>query len=80
LPIIVGVANRLEKLQRDFLRGGIGDEFKFHIVNWLRICNYDKVRQFGGKKSISVSLSSYGKMVIALRYREVGFVEFGSGN
>jgi hypothetical protein len=24
----------LEKLQRDFLWGGIGDEFKFHLVNW----------------------------------------------
>jgi len=30
-PISVGVANRLEKLQRDFLWGGIGDEFKFHF-------------------------------------------------
>jgi hypothetical protein len=32
-PILVGVANRLEKLQRDFLWGGIGNEFKFHLVN-----------------------------------------------
>jgi hypothetical protein len=32
--IIVGVANRIEKLQRDFLWGGVGDEFKFHLVSW----------------------------------------------
>jgi hypothetical protein len=38
-PIPVGVANRLEKLQRDFLWGGIGDEFKFHLVNWHTICS-----------------------------------------
>lgn len=28
-PILVGVANRLDKLQRDFLWGGIGDEANF---------------------------------------------------
>jgi hypothetical protein len=37
-PIPVGVANPLDKLQRDFLWGGIGNEAKFHLVNWKRIC------------------------------------------
>jgi hypothetical protein len=32
-PLSVGVANHIEKLQCDFLWGGIGDEFKFHFVN-----------------------------------------------
>jgi hypothetical protein len=32
------VANRLDKLHKDFLWGGIGDEAKFHLVNWNRIC------------------------------------------
>jgi len=37
-PIPLRVANRLEKIQRDFLWGGIGDEAKFHLVKWNRIC------------------------------------------
>jgi hypothetical protein len=37
-PIRMGVANRLDKLQRNFLWGGIGDVAKFHLVNWNRIC------------------------------------------
>jgi hypothetical protein len=32
-PVPSSVAHRIEKLQRDFLWGGIGDEFKYHLVN-----------------------------------------------
>ena len=32
------MSNRIEKLQRDFLWGGIGDEPKFHLVKWATIC------------------------------------------
>jgi hypothetical protein len=35
----MGVANRIEKLQKDFLWGGVGNEFKFHLVNWAKICS-----------------------------------------
>jgi hypothetical protein len=34
----MSVANRLDKIQMDFLWGGIGDKAKFHLVNWNRIC------------------------------------------
>jgi hypothetical protein len=37
LPIPSSVANRIEKLHRDFLWGGIGEEFKFHLVNWSKV-------------------------------------------
>jgi len=37
-PIPVGVANRIETIQRDFLWGRVGDEFKFHLVSWFKIC------------------------------------------
>jgi hypothetical protein len=36
--VLASVAHRIEKLQRDFLWGGLGDEFKFHLVNWRTIC------------------------------------------
>jgi len=32
-PISVSVAKKLERLQREFLWSGIGDETKFHLVN-----------------------------------------------
>jgi hypothetical protein len=38
-PIPVCVANRIEKLQQDFLWGGIGKEFKYHLVNWAKVCS-----------------------------------------
>jgi hypothetical protein len=38
-PILVSVANHIEKLQRDILWGGIGAEFKYHLVSWSKICS-----------------------------------------
>jgi hypothetical protein len=37
-PIPMSVAHRLEKLQRDFLWGGLEDDHKFHLVNWKQTC------------------------------------------
>jgi hypothetical protein len=37
-PIPIGVANRTKKLQRDSLWGGIGEKFKFYLINWSKIC------------------------------------------
>jgi len=39
LPIPSSVASRIEKMYRDFLWGGIGEEFKFHLVNWSKVCS-----------------------------------------
>jgi hypothetical protein len=32
------VAHRLEKLQRDFLWGSIGEEKRFHLIRWDKVC------------------------------------------
>jgi hypothetical protein len=32
-PVPVSVAKKLERLQREFLWNGLGDETKFHLVN-----------------------------------------------
>jgi hypothetical protein len=37
-PIPTRVANRLEKLQRDFLWCGMEEKPKFHLMNWSQIC------------------------------------------
>ena len=34
-PIPAAVANQIEKIQQNFLWGGIGDGPKFHLVKWL---------------------------------------------
>jgi hypothetical protein len=38
-PLSVGVANRIKKLHRDFLWGRIGEEFKYHLVSWSKVCS-----------------------------------------
>ena len=37
-PIPASVANCIARLQRDFLWGGLGDEPKFHLVDWSTVC------------------------------------------
>jgi hypothetical protein len=33
------MTNRIEKLQHDFLWGGVGEEFKCHLVSWHKVCS-----------------------------------------
>jgi hypothetical protein len=37
-PLPIGVANCIEKLHRDFLGCGLGEEFKFHLISWSKVC------------------------------------------
>ena len=45
LPIPGKVANRMEKLHRDFLWSGMNGDSKFHLVKWAKVC---KPMQVGG--------------------------------
>jgi hypothetical protein len=38
-PIPAHVAKHIEKIQRDFLWGGMNDETKFHLVEWAKMCS-----------------------------------------
>ena len=38
-PILASVANRIEKLQWNFLWGSFGDDPKIHLVKWATICS-----------------------------------------
>jgi hypothetical protein len=38
-PIPTHVAKRIEKIQRDFLWGGLNDEAKLHLVEWGKVCS-----------------------------------------
>lgn len=33
-PLSTDIANHIEKLRLDFLWGGVGEQFKFYLVNW----------------------------------------------
>jgi hypothetical protein len=37
-PVPMSVVRRIEKVQRDFLWGGMGGEQKLHLVNWNQVC------------------------------------------
>jgi hypothetical protein len=38
-PLPSGVANCIEKLQCDFLWGGLDDEYKYHLVSGTKVCS-----------------------------------------
>jgi len=37
-PIPMSVASCIEKLKHDFLWGGMGEEFKYHLMSWSKAC------------------------------------------
>jgi hypothetical protein len=37
-PVRVSVAKHIEKLQCNFLWGGLGEEFMIHLVKWEKVC------------------------------------------
>jgi hypothetical protein len=38
-PLLASVTKRIEKLQHDFLWGGLGVEFKYHLMSWSNVCS-----------------------------------------
>jgi hypothetical protein len=48
-------------LQRDFLWGGIGEEFKYHLVNWLKVCTPISEGGLGFRKLLMFNRALLGK-------------------
>jgi len=60
-PILVSVAKKLEGLQREFLWRGMGDEAKFHLVNWHKVCTPIKAGGLGVRNVIKFNQALLGK-------------------
>jgi hypothetical protein len=62
--IPVSVAKKLERLQRNFLWNGMGDETKLHLVNWHRICSPIKAGGLGVRNVINFNQALLGKWIL----------------
>jgi hypothetical protein len=38
-PLPASITNHIEKLQHDFLWDGQGEEFKYHLDSWSKVCS-----------------------------------------
>jgi hypothetical protein len=59
--IPISVVRRIEKLQRVFLWGGMGDEFKHHLVGWDTVCTLKEAGGLGVRILIWTNKALLGK-------------------
>jgi hypothetical protein len=57
----VSVANRLERLQRNFLWGDSGEAFEYHLVGWDVVCSPIKDGGLGNRKLLDFNRALLGK-------------------
>uniref|UniRef100_A0A2N9IJZ1 Reverse transcriptase domain-containing protein n=1 Tax=Fagus sylvatica TaxID=28930 RepID=A0A2N9IJZ1_FAGSY len=74
----------VEKLQRDFLWGGMGDEVKHHLVGWDKVCTPKEVGGLGVRSLILTNKALLGKWLWRFGmegdhlWRRVLMAKFGS--
>jgi hypothetical protein len=51
-PVPMSVVNRIKKIQRDFLWGGMGDEKKLHLISWNQVCRSLRAGGLGIRKGL----------------------------
>ena len=59
--IPIGVANWLEKLQKDFLWGGLDNEPKFHLIIWKKVCTLIQLGGLGIRSLSAFNQALLGK-------------------
>jgi hypothetical protein len=59
--IPAGIAQRIEKIQRDLMWGGLGEEFKYQLVSWDRVCEPLRCGGLGVKNLILFNQTLLGK-------------------
>ena len=85
-PIPSSVAKRIEQIQRDFLWGGLGEEFKYHLVNWRTICTPLPMGGLGIRQTIPFNQALLGKWLWRFAtkntefWRQVIASKYGVGN
>jgi hypothetical protein len=60
-PLPASVNRRMEKLQREFLWGGMGDAHKFPLVNWKTVCQPVQCGGLGIKNHAVLNQALLGK-------------------
>ena len=59
--IPAGIAQRIEKIQRDLMWEGLGEEFKYQLVSWDRVCEPLRCGGLGIKNLILFNQTLLGK-------------------
>jgi hypothetical protein len=59
--IPMSVVCRIEKLQKNFLWGGLGDEFKHYLVGWDKVCTPKEYGGLGVRNLVLTNKALLGK-------------------
>ena len=73
-PIPASVANRIERLQWNFLWGSLGDDPKIHLVKWASVCAPISLDGLGIRK-----LSLFNEALLGSGFGDLGLRKMPSG-